>query len=334
MAQNSKSVGYIFIVMASVVIVLAGIKLASVVIVPFLLSVFLAIILAPLFEWLRSRGLPDSLSIIAVMLFFVGLLSMVTVLVGNSVQDFNNNLPVYEAKLSQNMNEMILFLEGFGVDLPNEELFMAFDPKTTMKYIAGTLKNFGSIITNSFMIILMVIFMLLEMSQFQRKFASTERESMHHLREISNKIKHYMILKTAISIVTGIIVSLMLMAIGVDYYILWGLVAFLLNFIPNIGSIIAAIPAVILALIQFGPGSAMIVAAGYVIINIVFGSIIEPKVMGKGLGLSTLIVFLSLIFWGWLLGPIGMLLSIPLTIMVKIALDVQPNTKWIATLLA
>jgi len=334
MTNSKKSVGYMFIVMASVVIVLAGIKLAAVIIVPFLLSVFLAIILAPLFEWLKARGLPDALSIFAVMLVFIGLLGMVTVLVGNSVQDFNNNLPIYEAKLSQSMNEMILFLEGFGMDLPNEELFKAFDPKTTMKYIAGTLKNFGSIITNSFMIILMVIFMLLEMSHFQDKFRITDRESMQHMQEIADKIKHYMVLKTGISMVTGVIVSLMLMVVGVDYYILWGLVAFLLNFIPNIGSIIAAVPAVLLALVQFGAGTAALIALGYVIINIVFGSIIEPKIMGKGLGLSTLVVFLSLIFWGWLLGPIGMLLSIPLTIMVKIALDVRPNTKWIATLLA
>ncbi len=334
MTNSKKSVGYMFIVMASVVIVLAGVKLAAVIIVPFLLSVFLAIILAPLFEWLKNRGLPDAFSIVVVMLVFIGLLGMVTVLVGNSVQDFNNNLPIYEAKLSQSMNEMILFLEGFGIDLPNEELFKAFDPKTTMKYIAGTLKNFGSIITNSFMIILMVIFMLLEMSHFQDKFRITDRESMQHMQEIADKIKHYMLLKTAISMVTGIIVSLMLMLVGVDYYILWGLVAFLLNFIPNIGSIIAAIPAVLLAVVQFGVGTAALIAIGYVVINIVFGSIIEPKIMGKGLGLSTLVVFLSLIFWGWLLGPIGMLLSIPLTIMVKIALDVQPNTKWIATLLA
>ncbi len=334
MSNSKKSVGYMFIVMASVVIVLAGIKLAAVIIVPFLLSVFLSIILAPLFEWLKARGLPDALSIFTVMLVFVGVLGMISVLVGNSVQDFNNNLPIYEAKLSQSMNETIVFLEGFGVDLPNDELFQAFDPKTTMKYIAGTLKNFGSIITNSFMIILMVIFMLLEMSHFQDKFRITDRESMLHMQEVANKIKHYMVLKTGISMVTGIIVSLMLMAVGVDYYILWGLVAFLLNFIPNIGSIIAAIPAVLLALVQFGAGTAALIALGYVVINIVFGSIIEPKIMGKGLGLSTLVVFLSLIFWGWLLGPIGMLLSIPLTIMVKIALDVQPNTKWIATLLA
>jgi len=334
MTSSKKSVGYMFIVMASVVIVLAGIKLAAVIIVPFLLSVFLAIILAPLFEWLKVRGLPDALSIFAVMLVFIGLLGMVTALVGNSVQDFNNNLPIYEAKLSQSMNEMILFLEGFGIDLPSEELFKVFDPKTTMKYIAGTLKNFGSIITNSFMIILMVIFMLLEMSHFQDKFRITDRESMQHMQEIADKIKHYMVLKTGISMVTGVIVSLMLMVVGVDYYILWGLVAFLLNFIPNIGSIIAAVPAVLLALVQFGAGTAALIALGYVIINIVFGSIIEPKIMGKGLGLSTLVVFLSLIFWGWLLGPIGMLLSIPLTIMVKIALDVRPNTKWIATLLA
>ena len=334
MAQNSRHVGYTFIVMASIVIVLAGIKLAAVIVVPFLLSIFIAIILAPLFEKLKSMGLPDALAIVMVMIFLVGIVGMVTVLVGSSVQDFSSNLTLYEAKLEAYFNKSIVFLEAFGFDLPNEELYQMFDPKTTIRYIAGTLKNFGSIITKSLMIMLMVVFMLLEMAHFQKKFISTDRESIHQLREISNKIKHYMVLKTVISMLTGIIVSVMLMVFGVDYYILWGLVAFLLNFIPNIGSIIAAVPAVILALIQFGPGVAFIIAMGYIIINIVVGSIVEPRVMGKGLGLSSLIVFLSLIFWGWLLGPIGMLLSIPLTIMVKIALDAQQNTKWIATLLA
>ncbi|MEA2110841.1 MAG: AI-2E family transporter [Campylobacterota bacterium] len=334
MVQSKRRVGYIFMVMASVVIVLAGIKLAAVIVVPFLLSVFLAIILAPLFEWLKSLGLPDVLAIVMVMSVLVVLMSAITVLVGNSVQDFSSNLPLYEAKLIENFNSIIVFLEAFGLELPNDELLQMFDPKTTVKYIAGTLKNFGSIVTKSLMIMLMVIFMLLEISHFQKKFISLDSESSEQFSEISTKIKHYMLLKTVISMATGIIVSLLLMIIGVDYYVLWGLVAFLFNFIPNIGSIIAAVPAVILALVQFGPAMAVVVSAVYIAINIVVGSIIEPKVMGQGLGLSTLVVFLSLIFWGWLLGPVGMLLSIPLTIMVKIALDAQQNTKWIATLLA
>ncbi len=334
MVQNSRHVGYFFMVMASVVIVLAGIKLAAVIVVPFLLSVFIAIILAPLFEWLKSLGLPAILAIVMVMFFLVGIIGMVTVLVGNSVQDFSSNLPLYEAKLIENFNSTIAFLEAFGLDLPNEEILQILDPKTTVKYIAGTLKNFGSIVTKSLMIMLMVVFMLLEISHFQKKFMSADVESSKQFSEIINKIKHYMLLKTVISMATGVIVSLILMIIGIDYFVLWGLVAFLLNFIPNIGSMIAAVPAVILALVQFGPAMAAVVAAAYVTINIVVGSIIEPKVMGQGLGLSTLVVFLSLIFWGWLLGPIGMLLSIPLTIMVKIALDAQEDTKWIATLLA
>jgi len=120
---------------------------------------------------------------------------------------------------------------------------------------------------------------------------------------------------------------------GVDYLVLWALLAFLLNFIPNIGSIIAAIPAVLLSFVQFGFTGAGITALGFFIVNIVMGNIIEPRYMGKGLGLSTLVVFLSLLFWGWVLGPVGMLLSIPLTMIVKLALEANQETRWIGVLL-
>jgi predicted PurR-regulated permease PerM len=121
--------------------------------------------------------------------------------------------------------------------------------------------------------------------------------------------------------------------IGVDYPVLWGVLAFMLNFVPNIGSIIAAVPAVMLALVQWGVSSAVIVAAVYVAVQVMIGSIIEPKFMGRGLGLSTLVVFVSLVFWGWVLGPVGMLLSVPLTITVKLALDSKPETQWLGHLL-
>jgi predicted PurR-regulated permease PerM len=142
-----------------------------------------------------------------------------------------------------------------------------------------------------------------------------------------------MAIKTLVSLATGVIVAIGLYVIGVDYPLLWGLLAFLLNYIPNIGSIIAAIPPVLLAMIQLGPMQALIVAGGFVVVNIVMGSIVEPRFMGRGLGLSTLVVFLSLLFWGWVLGPVGMLLSVPLTITVKIALDSREESRWLAILL-
>ncbi len=333
--KHENKIGYLFIVLAAVVIVLAGIKSAAVIIVPFLLSMFFAIIFAPMFGWLNRKGIPEAISLLAVIFLFVALIGLVGILIGSSVQDFSNKLTFYEEHLHQQMDGISAMLAEWGITLPDQELQDMFDPAVLMQYIAGTLKSLGSVLTNGFVILLTVVFILLESAQFQRKIAGfgAEQALVVNLKEVIEKIEEYMVLKTVISVVTGIIVTIMLKIIGVDYAILWGVVAFMLNFIPNIGSLIAAVPAVLLAFIQLGAGSAAVTAIGYVVINILIGSIVEPKVMGDGLGLSTLIVFLSLIFWGWLLGPVGMLLSIPLTIMAKIALDAQPNTRWIAILL-
>ena len=135
------------------------------------------------------------------------------------------------------------------------------------------------------------------------------------------------------SLLTGVVIALWLWFLNVDYAVLWGLMAFLFNFVPNIGSIIAAVPAVLLALIDPGPVAAFYAACGYLVVNVIIGNVIEPRVMGKGLGLSTLVVFLSLVFWGWVFGPVGMLLSVPLTMIVKIVLEEHPETNWIAVLL-
>lgn len=147
-------------------------------------------------------------------------------------------------------------------------------------------------------------------------------------------VNQYMVIKTLVSLATGIIVGVGLTIIGVDYAMLWAVIAFLFNYIPNIGSIIAAIPAVLLAFIQLGPAAAGGTALLYVGANMVMGNMIEPKFMGRGLGLSTLVVFLSLIFWGWLLGSVGMLLSVPLTMVVKIALESSKSGNWLAILLS
>ncbi|MFT4753531.1 MAG: AI-2 transport protein TqsA, partial [Salibacteraceae bacterium] len=148
-----------------------------------------------------------------------------------------------------------------------------------------------------------------------------------------SQINQYLAIKTVTSFITGLVIGLLLWAIGVDFPFMWGLIAFLMNYIPNIGSIIAAVPAMFMAFINLGPSGIIWTGTIFLAINITIGSVIEPKIMGKGLGISTLVVLLSLIFWGWILGTIGMFLSIPLTLAAKIAFESQESTKWIAILL-
>jgi len=180
-----------------------------------------------------------------------------------------------------------------------------------------------------------VIFLLFEAMAVPHKWAylGSHAPSAEGIHRFIASVNQYLFIKTIVSLGTGIAVTLLLWVIGVDYPILWGLVAFLFNFVPNIGSIIAAIPPLLLALVQLGGESAIYVAIGYIAINMVVGNVIEPRFMGRGVGLSTLIVFLSLVFWGWVLGPVGMLLSVPLTMIVKIALETREDTRWIAVLL-
>lgn len=333
--MKDTSVGYYFLVMASVVIVLAGVKSASAIVVPFLLSLFLSIILSPLYNFFRKKNVPDWLSLTLVITSFIVLLLLVAKLIGSSAQEFSSNIDLYTQKLGVYYKYIKDFGDSIGIEIPIDELSGMINAKQIMGFSTGLLQSLSAMFTNGFVILLTVVFMLLESGNFVRKieFASEKNGIINHIESISSKIKEYMVLKAIISFFTGLIVWIALSVIGTDYAFLWAVLAFMLNFIPNIGSIIAAVPAVFITLVQLGAFSSFVVALVYILVNIVMGSIVEPKVMGKGLGLSTLVVFLSLLFWGWLLGMVGMLLSIPLTIMAKIVLDADENTKWIAVLL-
>jgi AI-2 transport protein TqsA len=325
----------ILVTIAAFIVVIAGMSAAKVILVPFLLAAFIAIISTPPLFWLQRNGLPTWLSLLIVIIgvLFIGLL--VAWLVGSSVKDFSSDLPVYEAKLKQHTAIIMGWLEKRGVDISALALTKIFDPGEVMKLVAVLLNSLSNMLTNGFLILMTVIFMLLEASSFPAKLRTAltvPQSSLTRLDIFISTVKHYMAIKTLISLVTGIFITIWLTIIGVDYPLLWGLLAFALNYVPNIGSIIAAIPAVLLAIIQLGLIRALFAAVGYIIINLLMGSIVEPRFMGRGLGLSTLVVFLSLLFWGWILGPVGMLLSVPLTITAKIALDSRDDTRWIAVL--
>jgi len=321
------------VILAAVVIILAGLILAKMIVIPILLAVFITILISPLLIWLQDKGLNNTFSLVGVIFMLIIVMSLFGFLISNSLNDFSLNLPVYEAKMRVLVKDLVIFMHSQGIDFSEKMISELIDPSKMAQFVSGIVKGLGAALTNGLMILLLVVFMLLEASVLPKKLRAIHADASSHAKEFLNNVKQYMMIKSVFSAITGLIVYVSLLLIGLDYALLWGVLAFLLNFVPNIGSIIAAIPAVILALIQLGFIGAMEVAVIFVLVNIILGSVLEPKYMGQGLGLSTLVVFVSLIFWGWVFGPVGMLLSIPLTIMLKLALQSNPQTKWISILL-
>jgi AI-2 transport protein TqsA len=322
------------IVTAALVIIIAGLKLAAVLLVPVLLSVFIAVICFPLMARLQLRGLPNGLAITLVLLLAILILFSVMLLIGNSLNDFSQMVPEYRQKLSMNLEIFIQWITEHGIAVP-ENIKDVIDPAAAMGLISSILKGFSNLLSKTFLILLVVVFILAEASTLVRKLESVDSKDESQAESGENifaknfvgKLRNYMGIKTITSMITGVVIGIGLWLIGVDYPVLWGTLAFMLNFIPNIGSIIAAVPAVLLALVQLGVSQTLMVAALYLVVNIGIGSFIEPRFMGKGLGLSIVVVFVSLVFWGWVLGPVGMLLSVPLTIAVKLALESKPETQ-------
>jgi predicted PurR-regulated permease PerM len=220
----------------------------------------------------------------------------------------------------------------------DQQLIMSYlDPGAAMSVATGFLSGMGSVLSNLFLIILTVIFMLFEAETMPKRIHVALADpdmKMTHIDRFLQSVNSYLGIKMLVSLATGLCIGLWLYFLGVDHFLLWSVLAFMLNFIPNIGSIIAAIPAVLMAFVEFGFAKAGLAGLGFVVVNMVMGNLIEPRFMGRGLGLSTLVVFLSLIFWGWLLGSVGMLLSVPLTMVVKIALESRDESKWLAILLS
>ena len=327
----------VLLTIAAVVVIAFGLKAAESVVVSFLLSAFIAIIAAPPIFWLEQRRVPDALAITGVMIAMVGVLVSVGALLVRSGTAFTDRLPFYQERVADLVNQTVAWLTGLGVEIDSDIALNFLNPGMALDLAGNLLRALGSVMSNSFFILLTVIFILAEASSFPRKLrevlADPEKE-MPLFSRFAESVNRYIAIKTSTSLTTGLLVTLSLWVIEVDFPVLWGLLAFLLNFVPNIGSIIAAVPAVLLALIQLGPGAALAATAAYLAINIIMGNVVEPRFMGRGLGLSTLVVFLSLVVWGSLLGPVGMFLSVPLTMTAKLALEVNPATAWIAVLLS
>ena len=320
---------------AAAVVVLAGLKAAQTLVIPFLLSLFLAIICAPAVSWLTRRRVPVGVSVLLVVVVLLGVFSGFGAIVGGSVNEFTAFANQQQARFDGLVNSASAWLVAHDIDPESLDLLNLLQPGKLMTMLGGVLRNLAAVLSNFFLIILTMIFMLLEAASIPIKVraAAGGRFDFDHMRAAVAQVQRFLGLKTLTSLATGVLVGVWTAVVGLEFSVVWGLLAFLLNYIPNIGSIVAAIPAVLLGLVQGGVAYALLIAIGYVVINISIGNFIEPWLLGRTLGLSTLVVFLSLVFWGWMWGSVGMLLSVPLTMIAKILCENTDDLHWIAVML-
>jgi AI-2 transport protein TqsA len=322
---------------AAGVIVIAGLKLGSVILAPFALALFLAFLSFPLVFWLQNKGWPSwlaTLGTMAVNLLVVGALVFMVVI---SVGDFDESLPQYQAKTVALYDTSLQWLEGQDWFEPSELSLDMIKPESVFDFTRKGLLNLVDVLSSAALIFVIMLFALLEASSFpgkMRHILGHSEGDPERFHTIVREIVQYLWIKTVVSLATGLFVGIGAWIVGVDFPVLWGLLTFALNYIPTIGSILPAIPSVLLALVQLGWSSALAFLGVTVAANVIFGNIVEPMLMGKRLGLSTLVVTLSLVFWGWLWGPIGMLLSVPMTMVFKIVASNIPNAKWVAVVLS
>ena len=324
------------VTLAAVVVILAGLKAANSIVAPLLLALFIATITSTPINWLTSKKIPIALAIAVVLITIVLVLLGVGTVVIRSAEELFNNQAFYQDRFTEITIGIFSTLSQWGLVTSVDDLVKLIDPAHLWSLSGQTLVGLGTALSNGFLILLVFIFVMSEgaalPSKIRRVIGKSDGEYAW-IDDFATNINRYIAIKTTVSVATGVIVTVLLFLIGVDFPVLWGLLAFLLNYIPNIGSIIAAAPAVLLAMVQLGGWHALATAGVYLFANILMGAFVEPKFMGKSLGLSVLIVFLSLVFWGWMFGAIGMLLSVPLTMTIKIAAETRPSTAWIGILL-
>ncbi|QLB21068.1 hypothetical protein A6B43_05820 [Vespertiliibacter pulmonis] len=338
--QQTHSIARILVTFAAIIIILAGIKLAAEIVIPFLLSLFIAIICSPLIKWMTARKIPLGIAIALLFVLFLVVSFFLAGLINSTVKEFTASIPSYKVLLSERMSLLVYYADKWNLPISKELLTNELDPSVIMNFVSRLLLSFSGIVTNVFVLLLVVVFMLLEAPTAKHRLAIVLSSDKSEINTTETQIERalqgvisYLGVKTITSLLTGVGIWVLLECLGIQYAVLWATLSFLLNYVPNIGSILASVPIIVQAFLLNGFSVGFIVAVGVIILNMLIGNVVEPKMMGRRLGLSTLVVFLSLLFWGWILGTVGMLLSVPLTMALKIALESSPSTVRYALLL-
>lgn len=340
--------GNFVVLLGALVLVVAGLRAAQGFFLPVLLAFFVATVSFPITNSLRKRGVPRSLAVLLTVLFDFAFIAGIILLGATLVGDLQRKWDLrYATQFSQQVRSgsesLAVQLEKWGVADAKEKIQMAVENNLSnlqdirfekiWDVSTGVLSQVVGFFGTSLVVVILTIFMLSEARMFGRRLEAISQArgpNIARMLSATRDIQRYLAIKTAISLVTGLLAGLLCWAAGLDFYVLWGILAFALNFIPVIGSLVAGVPPVILALLIAGLPNALLVAGGYLLINNFLGNFIEPLLVGRRFGISTLVVVMSVLFWGWVWGPLGMLLAVPLTMLLKVMLDGSEEFRWIA----
>jgi len=330
-------INQLLIFMAASSVIFMSLKFASGLIVPFFIAASIAIVLSPILDHLEKRHIPKIFSLIVIILLSLIPLAILSGYIAGEAKDLANNFQSISQKFTDNIQKFAQFMHGIGIDIDVSTLDEFFANNNIGAIIKKLASQAGSQFSNIFLIFFTVAFMLMESGYFYNKMIKVAKENGKDIAEwmdIIEKIKSYFLLKAKTSLLTALWVLGVLWFYDVQYFYLWAALAFFLNFIPVIGSILAAVPPVILTFLDQSVVTALWVGLWYLVINIIVGNILEPKIMGQGLKLSSLVIFLSMTFWGWVFGPTGMILSVPLTMITQFLFSQYKETRWIAFVLS
>ena len=324
--------------LGALVLTVAGMRAAQNFFLPVLLAFFVATVSFPITRMLTRRKVPRAIAVLLTVLvdfaFIAGVVLLGVVLVQDLQGKWNTK---YAAQIYEQVRDgsqgLAEKLETLGVDDAQEKIRIAVESNlASLQQIrfekiwdfgTGVLGQVVGFFGASVIFIMLTVFMLAEAERFGRRLEAISQAkgpNIARLLSATRDIQRYLAIKTVVSLMTGFLAGLLCWAAGLDFYILWGIVAFALNFIPVIGSLVAGVPPIVLALL---------VAGGYLLINNFLGNFLEPILVGRRFGISTLVVVISVMFWGWVWGPLGMLLAVPLTMVLKVVLDGSDDLRWI-----
>ncbi|NOX18734.1 MAG: AI-2E family transporter [Chlorobi bacterium] len=347
--QNATSLSTNLIIAMLGVIVLIAVgyvlAIAKDILFPFAMAIFVSFILYPVIEFFEKKKIPSSLATLLSIILFAAIIYLLVFLVSDSINQFSSGIEKYQERFDEISKQVESLLSVNMNFMPGSEngdstiLKEITDNLSITGFATSVIGSISSLLSKTFMIILILIFMLLSRNQLRQKIkAAFKGETADRLENIFDnvniQIRKYIILKTLISITTAVLFMITLAVFGVEFVVVWGILAFVLNFIPNIGSLIATILPIGIAFIQFeNPMIALWLTIILIAIQQIMGNLVEPKLLGDRVNLSPIVILFSLVFWGWLWGIWGMFLSVPITVMIKIILENIDATKPISIMM-
>lgn len=332
-----RSVNRLLVSLASIVVIIAGLKATSELLGPILVSLFIVLVSNPLVLWLRHKRIPKWLAYTIVILGVIAVGLVFIAFLGISLAQLTAALPKYRALLEEQFATLQQQIDRWGVEGKDIVKLNLISPGRILQLTISFLTGLLGTLTNVGLTLFIFIYMLVGATSFSQKLRrglGIGNPMLDRIQVFSRSISIYLLIKSWLGAMTAIGQTILLLVLGVDFAVLWGVLSLLFNFIPSIGYVIALVPPVVVAFLEFGIVKAVIVFIGYAVINNFFDMVIGPRYLGKGLDLSTLITFLAVILWTWILGPIGAFLALPLTVMLKkLILESYPDTQILATLI-